>query len=1173
MRTLGRILGIVIILMTMMLCVCCAFSQSSGNTPPPPPVCGSTNAGALYTDTGTSPDTVYTCSYYNLAWQWVVNPSYGGLVYYPTVPATCEGALPAFLAGWPNTNMYVCVNGFPELISSEGGINHIPFCTGFSPTEGQTVEWTALSTPNPCWTAATGGGSGTSLTTTGNPGPATLVGGVLNIPTGVNWFGTGNSNVGGSLPTSASGIQNTAVGNGALANLTSGNGNVAVGLAAGHNLTTGYQNVAIGPSALFQETTGTTNVAIGPGALSNQNGASDNIAIGQATLDSVTTGDDNVGMGDNDLMDVTTGSGNTAIGHQAGEIITTGNFNLYLGDGASPNIGGTNNEFETVIGGTNGHGSNTQTLGISTQSTYIPGLAPSSGGPDCLQIATTGQITNTGSGCGAGAGTVTSFAAPSGSWPSWLVPTVTNPTTTPSLAVAAGIVPTANGGTGATTAAGALVNLGTEQIAQGGTGATSFTPNRLIQSGSTPTSPLQASNIVFNPLAASVTTVNSVSLPHLMRVLEGYSQGLQPAIEIFSFGSSVLCGATLPNPTTQNPGAYFAASLQNAVDPWNTYNWQFTNFCQNGSVAYGFNLSTTAGYTYTAWQEVLNAGVTPDICLFGYGMNDGQIAEWNSGQTRPGFQTAMNNAVQICKAAGADVVVMTTPHPSVATLNAAGAGFWTLPTSIDQTYPTFIAKPVAASASDPAYPGTGNNTAVVTADSIGNGGPSVMVDRRFLMINQDMRSIAQTWKVPLIDVEKYAVRCNQAQIIATGNQIAAEAVLFDTGQTVHPNLAYDTCSYYAAIDNFTTGVGKQVSQGGVSNDVWGYMGVNVTTPASAVLDLRPPAGDTTKDPLHVSTTTGLVWSVDKSTGDLVGNGWRFSNGVSCQIISTNVNISWQPGVGSIEYCWQYNLGAGSTITIPVPNDSSGKVRVTAVNNNGPTQSQEINYSANFGGVCSGVVSNIGGTSNFTLATSTSNLNVVVTNTLANTDYTYKIEVESTGDTLTGSLTCSGGGGGACMTPQQVVVSSATPTITFSSIPATCTDLTLTYSGQTTASTLDNVNLTFNGDTSGDYDWYYTYIGGSNSGTASDFCQIGYTGVTGNSFQGQITATIGNYAGSVFNKSLTEQSFLHVAGAGIGQTIGSCDWYKATPVAITSITLTSTDSANFAVGTTVTLRGQ
>ena len=94
--------------------------STSGNTPPPPPVCGSTNAGALYTNTGTSPATVYTCSYYNLAWQWVVNPSYGGLVSYPTVPTTCSGALPVFLAGWPNTQMYMCVSGVPLLIGGTG---------------------------------------------------------------------------------------------------------------------------------------------------------------------------------------------------------------------------------------------------------------------------------------------------------------------------------------------------------------------------------------------------------------------------------------------------------------------------------------------------------------------------------------------------------------------------------------------------------------------------------------------------------------------------------------------------------------------------------------------------------------------------------------------------------------------------------------------------------------------------------------------------------------------------------------------------------------------------------------------------------------------------------------------------------------------------------------------
>lgn len=43
---------------------------------------------------------------------------------------------------------------------------------------------------------------------------------------------------------------------------------------------------------------------------------------------------------------------------------------------------------------------------------------------------------SSGGGGGGGSGSVTSFSAPSGSWPSWLVPAVTNPTSTPSLAVA-----------------------------------------------------------------------------------------------------------------------------------------------------------------------------------------------------------------------------------------------------------------------------------------------------------------------------------------------------------------------------------------------------------------------------------------------------------------------------------------------------------------------------------------------------------------------------------------------------------------------------------------------------------------------------------------------------------------------------------------------------------------
>ncbi|MBU6232457.1 hypothetical protein KGP36_07525 [Patescibacteria group bacterium] len=112
------------IILVLALCICgiaSAHAQTSGLNPPPPPVCSASNAGALYTETNTSPNTVWTCSYYNLQYQWVVNPMYGGLVYYPIVPTTCSGALPVFLAGYPNTSVYVCINGTPTVIGGGSG--------------------------------------------------------------------------------------------------------------------------------------------------------------------------------------------------------------------------------------------------------------------------------------------------------------------------------------------------------------------------------------------------------------------------------------------------------------------------------------------------------------------------------------------------------------------------------------------------------------------------------------------------------------------------------------------------------------------------------------------------------------------------------------------------------------------------------------------------------------------------------------------------------------------------------------------------------------------------------------------------------------------------------------------------------------------------------------------
>lgn len=120
------------IILVIALCICgiaSAHAQTSGLTAPPPPVCSASNAGALYTQTSTSPNTVWTCSYYNLQYQWVVNPMYGGLIYYPIVPNTCSGAVPVFLAGYPSTTMYVCIQGVPTAVAG-GGVNNITSLTG-----------------------------------------------------------------------------------------------------------------------------------------------------------------------------------------------------------------------------------------------------------------------------------------------------------------------------------------------------------------------------------------------------------------------------------------------------------------------------------------------------------------------------------------------------------------------------------------------------------------------------------------------------------------------------------------------------------------------------------------------------------------------------------------------------------------------------------------------------------------------------------------------------------------------------------------------------------------------------------------------------------------------------------------------------------------------------------
>jgi hypothetical protein len=160
---------------------------------------------------------------------------------------------------------------------------------------------------------------------------------------------------------------------------------------------------------------------------------------------------------------------------------------------------------------------------------------------------------------------------------------------------------------------------------------------------------LDGSTTIWTASASTIRNITAVSLPHLSKLLQSYQQGLQNPIYVVGFGSSVGVGATLPNPSVDAPVNYFMTSLKSAVDPGGIYNFQVSNQSVNGTIAFQFP---------AAWTTMLEVTTTPAVCVFVYGMNDGQVAEWSSGETFPGFYSSLLSAIQTCKLAGADVVIM-----------------------------------------------------------------------------------------------------------------------------------------------------------------------------------------------------------------------------------------------------------------------------------------------------------------------------------------------------------------------------------------------------------------------------------------------------------------------------------------------------------------------------------
>jgi len=142
---------------------------------------------------------------------------------------------------------------------------------------------------------------------------------------------------------------------------------------------------------------------------------------------------------------------------------------------------------------------------------------------------------------------------------------------------------------------------------------------------------------------------------------------------------------------------------------------------------------------------------------------------------------------------------------------------------------------------------------------------------------------------------------------------------------------------------------------------------------------------------------------------------------------------------------------------------------------------------------------------------------------------------------------------------------AQASVTFSSIPATYTDLVLVFNG--TAASAQFMELRFNGDTATNYS--ATRLLGNGSVTLSDRTSTQDVMFVGNLHTAQTTniLQIMNYANTTTFKTVLCRS--NQAGAQVSARVGL--WRK-TPEAITTIFVRPSGGANFSIGCEFTLYG-
>jgi hypothetical protein len=164
---------------------------------------------------------------------------------------------------------------------------------------------------------------------------------------------------------------------------------------------------------------------------------------------------------------------------------------------------------------------------------------------------------------------------------------------------------------------------------------------------------------------------------------------------------------------------------------------------------------------------------------------------------------------------------------------------------------------------------------------------------------------------------------------------------------------------------------------------------------------------------------------------------------------------------------------------------------------------------------------------------------------------------------------------------QVVVTSAVPTITFSTIPGTFTNLKLVVRVASSNSIADNLFIRYNTDTAADYSATFcstvlaTCFGGNGiAPPATEWCSV--PGVNDPNYFGSCVAEVLSYASTVGFKSMNAVWSRHdptmVSGDSPLNGTAAVDW-AGTPAPITALVLGMNTGSNFIVGSVATLYGE